>query len=327
MRRLRWQSVGGTDFVLTISDGSNDTTDLVPAATPFVTQTDNSDDIFEPVRPQTGNIGILGEVADMEALLASSPADRAVTLTATQGETSLGTVWKGYLQTSAWSQDWDKGPNEISLPVVSHLGIVESYTPALTGYPSFGQFINHLSSATGSTFYTHFVFSKLTEPLTTLRYRFNMENYRTYDEDTHTWQTDDYMTILTDMCRLFGWQCQEIGTTLVFLTADSPAQGCIRMDAANMTALVGGNTPTYEDISLSTVTGTIYGASHTISYNPGRKDIKVTGNVNEIDKTIWSFSLEDMEQGSAEYDDGVRSGDIMLYYTRNFYNSEQNAYR
>lgn len=324
MKTLSWQSLHGIDYVLSIDDGvSGDPVALVPSAQPFVTQTDSNEDLFTPLRPQTGNIGILGEVTDMEALLASSPVDRPVTLVASQGGNSLGTVWKGYLQTTSWSQDWDKGPNEISLPVVSHLGIIESFTPQLTGYVRFAQFILTMSGATGTAFYTHYVFSKLTDPLTTLRYRFSMDNYRKFDSDTGTWSTENYRTILEDICRVFGWQCQEIGTTLVFLTADDPSQGCIRMDAANLATLVGGSTPTYETISLSTVTDTIYGADHTIDYLPGRKDIKVTGNVNPIDKSIWRFNLDDLTQGSAEGDHGVHGGDIIYYYTRNFIGNDE----
>ena len=324
MKTLSWQSLGGIDYVLSIDDGvSGDPVALVPSAQPFVTQTDSNEDLFTPLRPQTGNIGILGEVSDMEALLASSPVNRPVTLVASQGGNSLGTVWKGYLQTTSWSQDWDKDPNEISLPVVSHLGIIESFTPQLTGYIRFAQFILTMSGATGSAFYTHYVFSKLTDPLTTLRYRFSMDNYRKFDSDTGTWSTENYRTILEDICRVFGWQCQEIGTTLVFLTADDPSQGCIRMDAANLATLVGGSTPTYDTISLSTVTDTIYGADHTIDYLPGRKDIKVTGNVNPIDKTIFSFNLDDFTQDSAESDNDPRGGDIVYYYTRNFLNNDE----
>lgn len=318
MKQLKWKSIQGIDYVLSIADGQTAVTQLTPSAQPFVTQTDTSDDIFQPVRPQTGNIGILGEVADMETLLATTPVQRPVTLTAMNGDTDLGTVWQGYLQTSAWSQDWDKGPNEISLPVVDHLGIIGSFTPQLTGYVSFGQFLNTMRSATGTGHYTHWVFSKLTEPLTTLRYRFSMDNYRHYNTDTETWETDSFLTILEDICRLFGWQCQEIGTTLAFLTADDPSQGVIRMDAANFTLLVGGNTPTYENIPLSTVTDTIYGADHTISYLPGAKSVKVTGNVNPIDKTIWQFNLNELTQAGADSASKPVGSDIVNYYTRNF---------
>lgn len=323
MKQLKWKSIQGIDYVLSIADGQSAVTQLTPSAQPFVTQTDTSDDIFQPVRPQTGNIGILGEVADMEALLATTPVQRPVTLTAMNGDTDLGTVWQGYLQTSAWSQAWDKGPNEISLPVVDHLGIIGSFTPQLIGWVRFGQFLLHMSSAAGTAHYTHWVFSKLTEPLTTLRYRFSMDNYRHYNTDTETWETDDYLTILEDICRVFGWQCQEIGTALVFLTADDPSQGVIRMDAANLAALVGGNTPTYDDIPLSTVTDTIYGASHTISYMSGAKDVKVTGNVNPIDKTIWQFKLDELTQGSSESANDPRGGDIVNFYTRNFYGNDE----
>lgn len=323
MKRISWQSRNRIDYVLDIVDGENEVTTLTPSAQPFVTQTDNSEDLFLPIRSQTGNIGILGEVADMEALLASSPEERLVTLTSYVHGTSQGTVWKGFLQTSAWSQDWDVGPNEISLPVVSYLGILESFTPQLMGYVSFGQFILSMATALGTSQYTDYVFSKLTAPLTTLRYRFSMENYRKWDADTGTWSTESYRVILEDVCKLFGWQCQEMGSVLVFLTADNPSQGCIKMTSTQMAALVGGNTPVYDDISLSTITEVIYGADHTISYQPGKKDIRVTGDVNPIDKTIWRLNLNDLAQGGTDSDHAARGGDMVYFYTRNFWNNDE----
>ena len=74
--------------MLTIADGSNTVVNLVPSATPFTTDVDNSEEFFAPVRSQSGNIEILGEISDVEPLLSSNPANRLVTLNGTEGSTT-----------------------------------------------------------------------------------------------------------------------------------------------------------------------------------------------------------------------------------------------
>ena len=126
MRKITFKSLRrGTVYVLTIADGSSTVVNLTPSATPFETDVDSSDEFFSPVRTQSGNIEIVGEISDVEPLLSSDPASRLVTLEGTEGSTTT-LRWKGYLQTATFSQTWDKGPLPISIPVVSHLGIIES---------------------------------------------------------------------------------------------------------------------------------------------------------------------------------------------------------
>lgn len=311
----------GTSYTLSITDGSSGTTALTPSATPFVTQVDQSEDFFEPVREQTGNIGILGEVGVLEGLLAASPEDRPVVLR--NGDNDV--VWKGYLQTKAFSQTWDKGPNEITIPVVSHLGIISSYRMNSTGYMSFAMFFKKISEATGTAFYSSFVFPNLTGILDILKYQFYVENFAEWDEELGDYIYDDYREVLEEVCKVFGWTAIEVADTLCMIAPDS-TDGYIELTASKLNTLISGGSPTPITITQDTITEAIFGADHHIDYLPGRKSIKVTGDPNLIDMTLYQFSTSRMAQGDTQdHTAAINSGGtrFLHFYSKNYISDDE----
>lgn len=324
-RKITFKSLRrGTTYVLTIADGSNTVIDLVPSATPFVTDTDNSDDFFAPVRAQSGTIEILGEVSDVEPLLAVDPVSRLVTLYGTEGSTTT-LRWKGYLQTSALSQTWDKGPIAISLPVVSHLGIIESYNFEQAGYVRFAAFVKALSECTGTAFYTSFVFPAITDIATILKYHFSGQAFASWDDKKLTYEYADYKSILEEICKLFGWVAIEVADQLCFVAPDSTA-GYVQFSASDIATLASGGTATGTAITQSIIIEKIDGAGHNIDYLPGKKKVKVSGIPGNSFGDLFKFDVKNYqirstedhnrphESGSSEYDH---------YWTKNYGDSEE----
>ena len=321
MKTVSWKSLKGVSYTLSITDGVSGTTALTPSATPFVTQVDQSEDFYEPVREQTGNIGILGEVDVLEGLLASSPEDRPVVLK--NGNNDV--VWKGYLQTKAFSQTWDKGPNEITIPVVSHLGIISSYRLNSTGYMSFAMFFKKLSEATGTAFYSSFVFPNLTGILDILMYQFLVENFAKWDSQAGDYEYDDYREVLEEVCKVFGWVAIEVADTLCLIAPDSTS-GYIELTASKLNTLVGGGSPTPTTITQETITETIFGVDHHIDYLPGKKSIKVIGDPNLIEMTIWQLNTSRMVQAATQdHTDAINSGRtrFLHYYSKNYASDDE----
>ena len=120
---IRWQikfaSLRGTVYVIDIYDADyNDSsiTQLIGTAEPFTTNEDTDDDVFVPVRMQSGYIKFVAQndtiVGDLMPVQAT---DRPVVL-----RTSDGTVcWIGFLSQELYSQPWEPCPYEIEIPVVS----------------------------------------------------------------------------------------------------------------------------------------------------------------------------------------------------------------
>lgn len=324
-RKITFKSLRrGTTYVLTISDGSNTVVNLTPSATPFSTDVDNSEDFFAPVRAQNGTVEIVGEVSDVEPLLASDPASRLVTLHGTEGSTTT-LRWKGYLQTSALSQTWDKGPIPISFPVKSHLGIIESYNFEQAGYVRFASFFKALNECTGTAFYTSFVFPNITNISTILKYHFSGQAFAKWDDNTLFYEYSDYKAILEEICKLFGWVAYEVADTLYFVQPDS-TDGYVQFTAANITTLAGGGTATGTAITQSTLTEQIDGASHTIDYLPGKKSVKVTGNPGNSFGQLFSFDVNKLEIRSTEdYNRAKSSGssEYLHYFTKNYGDSTE----
>ena len=321
MKTLSWKSLKGVSYTLSITDGASGTTALTPSATPFVTQVDQSEDFFEPVREQTGNIGILGEVDVLEGLVAAAPEDRPIVLK--NGDNDV--VWKGYLQTKAFSQTWDKGPIEITIPVVSHLGIISSYRMDSTGYISFAQFFKKLSECTGTAFYSSFVFPNLTGILDILLYKFYVENFAKWDSQGGDYEYDDYREVLEEVCKVFGWVAIEVADTLCLIAPDSTS-GYIELTASKLNTLISGGSPTPTTITQETITEAIFGADHHIDYLPGRKSIKVTGDPNLIDMTIWQLNTSRMVQAATQdHTAAINSGGtrFLHFYSKNYASDDE----
>ena len=314
----------GTTYVLTIADGSNTVVNLVPSATPFTTDVDNSEEFFAPVRSQSGNIEILGEISDVEPLLSSDPASRLVTLNGTEGSTTT-LRWKGYLQTTTFSQTWDKGPLPISLPVVSHLGIIESYDFEQVGYVRFAAFFKAMSECTGTAFYTSFVFPNITNIATILKYNFSGMAFAKYDDKTHTYEYGNFYEILTEICKLFGWVAIEVADQLCLVAPDNTS-GYVSFTAAQMATLATGGTATGTSITQSTIHEIIDGADHTIDYLQGKKSVKVTGTPGNGFGQLFDFNVNNLEIRSTEdYNRAKSTGstEYYHYFTKNYGDSDE----
>ena len=324
-RKITFKSLRrNTTYVLTIADGSNTVVNLTPSATPFTTDIDNSEDFFAPVRAQSGTIEIVGEVSDVEPLLSSDPASRLVTLQGTEGSTTT-LRWKGYLQTTALSQSWDKGPIPLSFPVVSHLGIIESYIFDEVGYVRFAAFFKSMSECTGTPFYSSFVFPSITNISTILKYNFSGQAFAKWDDKTKTYEYGNFGEILTEICKLFGWVAIENADQLCFVAPDNTS-GYVSFTAAQMATLATNGTATGTSITQRTIHESIDGANHTIDYLQGKKRVQVTGIPGNGFGNLYNFDVSNLEIRTIDdYSRAKSSGssEFYHYFTKNYGDSDE----
>ena len=330
MRYIPFYSVAGLAYNIQIEDGSQDTTEMVAGPQPFVTDMDDDDDPFCPIRTMSGNIQIEGAVSDILDLVESQPKNRKVELRGHNSQGApIGIVWQGFLQTRAYSQSLDRAPIYISLPVISCLEMLRSYYPSGAesnmGYRNFASIINEanniLVAGGGYALWSMIYFPSLTNPMTTLYYNFPMKNYADWNESENKWQPWSYFDIIEDICKLFGWQCQEHGTKLVFSTFDSMTSYSV-VTAAQLASMAANTTVTGTTVNVGTDTETIWGADHRLDIVNGKSKITVTGDVNVIDETVWELDLDNYEPGSNAYHDKGSADSHTIYYTRNYPNDE-----
>lgn len=295
MTTITWKDNAENTCVLSIADGQTAVTTLDAGAEPFVTSIDESDELFKPIRATSGNIGVnINSVDDVVSLVGRTPLSTPVTLTVN------GTVrWIGFLACESFSQEWDAGSLDVSLPVKSGLevlnGIHYPYTDlSELGYINFAQFLLNLNTALGGI-YTHFYFPNISEPDTTLTYIFRMSNYATPDDKNTTYEMATYYDILEDICKLFGWQAIEYETALVFMAADvkdiNNGSNFIGYEVAELTKLANGQTATPTTPTFDEVVPEFFGVDHRRSFVAGKNKVDVVGQMNEEAEEIWSMDL------------------------------------
>ena len=295
-KTITWKDNDDRTCVLTIADGQSAVTTLDAGEEPFVTSIDDTDDLFQTIRTSSGNIGVsIDSVDDIVSLVGRTPITTPVTLKVN------GVVrWKGFLACESFSQEWDRGPLDVSLPVVSGLevahGIHYPYNSmADLGYINFAQFICNLNTALGGI-YTYIYFPNISNPATTLKYKFRMSNYATANDKNTTYEIATYYDILDDICKLFGWQAIEMGEYLIFMAADVKSlntQGgnCLGYTAANLQNLANGQTAQAVTVLFDKIVPTFYGVDHRRSFVAGKNKVEVVGELNEIDKSIWKMDV------------------------------------
>ena len=89
---------GNSDRVYTVTIGGVTLSEPLTAADePFVTEEDSDEDMFCPIRTQSGYVRILADLnGAWKAVLPQTDMDRPVTLTHLEGSTQV-VDWQGYL--------------------------------------------------------------------------------------------------------------------------------------------------------------------------------------------------------------------------------------
>ena len=110
-KTIRWQipfvSLSGTQYRVDIYDeGTFTPVQLTAGPTPFVTDEDNSDDFFAPVRSQTGIIEVVtklpnGGTLDINDMLPANNIDHPVRLVSISGSTET-IEWQGFMSCEAY---------------------------------------------------------------------------------------------------------------------------------------------------------------------------------------------------------------------------------
>lgn len=121
---LSFDSRTGKQCVVTISEQGyvGNVTALTGGAVPFETQEDDDDDIFMPIRGQSGYIRIVTDDSTLlDSIVPPNELAHLVTLTV-DGDVA----WRGFQETEMFEQEWYEDNHEVELPVRSLLASLES---------------------------------------------------------------------------------------------------------------------------------------------------------------------------------------------------------
>ena len=228
----------GDTYQLRIAKSGDGDAALTGASVPFVTEEDDDDDLFKPVRLQTGYIGIIDETGQAwERLISNTATDKAVTLLR-DGDT----VWEGFVQPGGMTSEYALRPQAIQVPVMCKLSALEAFDvePDAFDIPTFAEMLHYILGKVGGFRYV-FVQGTATFTLGILKKRVNHALFVEKDVDGRDVSRLDCLELLDRICEFWGWAAHVQGQDIYFLSPDYASLSAARLRSMGIpTKLVTG---------------------------------------------------------------------------------------
>ena len=317
----------GTVYTLNIGGGTGAAIPLKGGAQPFTTQEDDSDDMFTPIRTQTGYIRIVddnrnanGDLIKPSAptnwwkdLIPATDTSRPVTLTAVDSlGSNLGVVWQGFMQAQNFGGTLYGNPQEREFPVQCVLSVtqgtdinyqqkeIKNFAYLLT------QIVNSIPSSQRPT---NFMIQGGTDAQQWLLKKIDWQNFVSEDGDGNLTARYSMYQCLEDMCKFWGWTARTHGETLYLTMADDSTNESkwLSLSYDNLTTMaaeVAAGTTT--DVFITTtLAGDIFASTNQNDYvQRGHNKATVTADAGDGDAGI-SLNIKGLIK--LEHDQGWKS--------------------
>ena len=287
-------------------------TTLTGAAEPFITQEDATDDIFTPIRQQTGTLRIIDETGDGSLLEMLTPQNNTQNLVQLYSGTWSGDTftdgnihWMGFLCAEAFTQPWDRNKKVIEIPVQSVLAALQdvqipnTYASLEDNIATLLRYAIESLSITLSGVYT---ISDLSINLPQVEQFFkNCINWSVFfNEETVLDQAESvkvlvgmsYQKALAIVAQLYGLSFREKGDKLIICQYDDVGQiiSVTPYSWQNIIEMSSGIFPTIAHSALQSVdmltSLTFQGNNNIAEFRQGRKSASVTLNLGGITLNI-----------------------------------------
>lgn len=315
----------GRTYTVHIGGGSGAEVELKGGASPFMTQEDNNEDFFTPVRTQSGYLRVMDDgfaadgvtAFDWKDLLPSASKERYVTLI----DENDDTLWQGYIQAQNFSGTLYGGTQEREFPIQCGVSAMEGTMIDNTGdmknfaYLIYSLFYDHDASIQ----YTHFGFQGGADAKSWL---LTMVDWRNFTKMVSGDIVAKYtkLQVLQDVCRFWGWTCRTEGTQVFFSCMDDAGErnNWVSFTAAQMRELTDstvGSTGSTGNAALSCDIFVSMNNDETLIRGIKRATLKVDVNPDE---TVFKFAPEDLEEEMGEPTTWVGDRLVGYYKTNTF---------
>ena len=304
---------------------------LKGGASPFSTQEDDSDDIFTPIRTQSGYLRIVDDgLAENSAatpqsvafnwkdMLPATDTDRPVTLTHQEsGQTVVD--WQGFMQAQNFGSTLYGNPQERELPIQCLLSslsasYMDGSNRALRNFAyiikqAFGNVLSDAISING------YYFQGGETAQTFLLKLVDWQNF--IDEDGDSVHTKyDNLQALTDVCAFWGWSCRVCGNSVYFCCSDDNTlmPTVLELTQAQLNTMAGGTSdgstsgPFLSSLSLN---GDVFASMDNDELNiRGYNKATVHADCNASDGVVmeaFPSSVEDTMSNNGTYNENYGS--------------------
>ena len=297
--RCRFKSIDDTLYSVNIYDATYTGTpvELTGAAAPFETQEDGDEDMLAPVRVSTGALRLIN-LDSIDALIPMTPKARPVTLTHTEGNTTV-VDWQGYIQQAQFTQQWTVIPYEIELPVVSALGILGGVQIVKDELPARNRMAEYFVSALAATGHS---FDSIVFPAELgmtdsgpwdafWRVGVQDRNWFSYNSqnvlypDETRYDGASWLDIVSSIMKSFGYTLYERGRKLYIISRTTT--NYLEMPASELQTLADNEDPATTTATAQTVNISqeqLAGASGTIDVIASRRKAIVEADVKLYDE-------------------------------------------
>jgi hypothetical protein len=331
----------GNDYVVTIGGGTDGTVALKGAASPFVTEEGDDEDVFTPVRTQTGYIRIVDDgygtqiingtptqvSFDWKDLIPLTDTARPVTLT--QGGTVL---WQGFMQSQNFGATLYGNPQEreypIQCPLASAAGqdIVLATSP-VTEMKNFAYYLKSIldyivSVSNGAISFDYVYIQGGSTMQSNMLCLIDPQCFVELDKDENTISAKyNKYDVLEDICRYWGLTARVHGRS-VYLCAPNADSTFIKMSASgtnNDLERMANGTAAGTSVSVQSVTipNVFASINNDVTLQRGYSKATVKGDAgnadNEIIKCFPEYVIDKMTDVSGT---GWHHGDWHVMYGR-----------
>lgn len=299
----------GTTYIVNIGGGTGTPVQLKAGANPFITQEDDDDDMFTPIRTQSGYLRIVDDgyaadgvtAFDWKDLIPATDISRPVTLTAIPAGQATGTVkWQGFMQAQDFGSTLYGNPQEREFPIQCVLTVTQGtdINYQQTGIQNFAYLLKQIVDAIPSAQRpTDFYIQGGSDAQSWLLKKIDWQNYVSEDADGNLTACFNCYDCLEDMCAFWGWTARTKGTAMYLTCADDSAEtNWLHLTYANLTTMASGTTAgttsdTFTTTNLDTTnSGDIFASTGNDDYvQRGPMKATVSGDGNTADTNIIDY--------------------------------------
>lgn len=243
---------------------------LEAAAQPFTTDEDTTENVFEPIRTQSGYIRIVDindGIFDWTSLMPFTDVSRPVTLSHVEGGQTV-VDWQGFMQSQNFSNTLYGGKQEREFPIQCPLASAGTQDIFLNTNPvkelkNFAYYlkliVDYISTVSGGTVYFDNVYVQGgTDARNALLNLIDPQCFADLDEDENTIEVKyTKYGVLEDICRYWGWTARTFGRDLYLMQTNGTSNSFIMLTATgseNDLEKMAGGTAAGTTVSVSTST-------------------------------------------------------------------------
>lgn len=298
-----------TTYTLNIGGGSGAPVPLMGGAQPFITQEDEADNQYTPIRTQSGYLRVLdtgkdanGNAWDWKDLIPESDTARPVTLTHQSGGSTI-IDWVGFMQAQDFGAVLYGNPQEREFPVQCVLQVTQGTDINYTQkeIQNFAYLLKQIVDSIPSIQRpTDFVIQGGAEAQAWLLKRIDWQNFCTTDDEGNLSARFTMYECLDDLCRFWGWTARTHRQTMYLTCTDDQVEPkLLKLTYAQLGTMAAGTAAgtTTDEYHTVAISGDIFATTDNNDFLVrGVNNAQVQANGNRGDNNLADITINPLQK-------------------------------